>query len=534
MAYTIEEVGKCSKKIIFNYEEIDLTPTINDKLKEKQKKVDFKGFRKGHVPLSIVEKYYRQEVESEALNSFINNELWNALDKEGMRVIGHPVLNNIEYKPAAEKGGKGPGGFEVIVDIMPLIELPDLSKMKFTREKIEVNDEDMEKIKKYYTEHRTRLFDIEDKSVPLVKDSYAAVNINGYEMDSRAEIPELKREKITIKLNSDYVAPDIEIPGLVEKLDGMKVGEKREFTFMWGGTEEDLASNKKKERKKGKSADNDANKSEDKSSKKEVLLTIELDSVKELRQPEFNLDFVKEMGFSSMEEFEEESKAGLIKAREQAQQEQLQQKIIDKIINDNPFDIPASMQAMQVEDMKKNMREQLKNQGDLSDEEIEAQIENDKDKTEQDASFVVRMMFLLDRLGHEFSIKVNEEDLNERYQQIADNMRGQGIPIPVEQIAQFYSKNTKSNDYRHLLQETHSLKVLRKLSEMVQIELVDAKAPEAPEAPEASEAPSKKASAANSSSKKAAAERNSEIEEAEVSTPAPAPKKKRSTQKESK
>jgi trigger factor len=86
MAYTIEEVDKCNKKMTFNFEQIDLSSIIQSKLKEKQKKVDFKGFRKGKVPLSIVEKFYGHEVEHEALNQFVMEQFWKAIDKRNLQV----------------------------------------------------------------------------------------------------------------------------------------------------------------------------------------------------------------------------------------------------------------------------------------------------------------------------------------------------------------------------------------------------------------------------------------------------------------
>ena len=64
------------KKFAFSFESLDLTKQIKDALKEKQKTVNMKGFRKGKAPASMVEQMYGPQIESDALNKFIQNEFF--------------------------------------------------------------------------------------------------------------------------------------------------------------------------------------------------------------------------------------------------------------------------------------------------------------------------------------------------------------------------------------------------------------------------------------------------------------------------
>ena len=58
MTYNVEAVNGCTKKLIFNYETLDLAPQVEKAVKEKQKAVSVKGFRKGHAPLDMVKNLY--------------------------------------------------------------------------------------------------------------------------------------------------------------------------------------------------------------------------------------------------------------------------------------------------------------------------------------------------------------------------------------------------------------------------------------------------------------------------------------------
>lgn len=97
MSYSIETVNDCTKKICFNFESLDLSKEIEQELREKQKNTELKGFRKGKAPISMVKQIYGQELEGNAINRFIQNEFFSAVEKEKIRVIGHPSFENLNY-----------------------------------------------------------------------------------------------------------------------------------------------------------------------------------------------------------------------------------------------------------------------------------------------------------------------------------------------------------------------------------------------------------------------------------------------------
>ena len=54
MTYKVEQVNDCTKKLSFTFDNLDLSDQIAVALKEKQKSVSVKGFRKGNNSFVVI------------------------------------------------------------------------------------------------------------------------------------------------------------------------------------------------------------------------------------------------------------------------------------------------------------------------------------------------------------------------------------------------------------------------------------------------------------------------------------------------
>ena len=80
--------------------ELSLTVTAEDysenrkkRLAEYRKKAEIKGFRKGMVPASLVEKMYGQNALVDAVNDVVAEGLNNYIKENNLRVLGEPLPN---------------------------------------------------------------------------------------------------------------------------------------------------------------------------------------------------------------------------------------------------------------------------------------------------------------------------------------------------------------------------------------------------------------------------------------------------------
>lgn len=215
MSYTVEKINDCTKKIIFNFETLDLSTEIKNAVLAKQKTVSLKGFRKGKAPLDMVQSMYGPQIEQDALNRFINNQFIEAIEKENLRVVGYPSFDNMNYE-----SGKSVS-FDALVEIFPTVEVKDMSGLTFTRDKVEVTEEDIESVRKNYLNSKAEMKEITDETTTLDKGMFAVMNFQGEKADG--ERPEnMKGEDFLLEIGSGQF-----IPGFEEKMVGMKKGRRK-------------------------------------------------------------------------------------------------------------------------------------------------------------------------------------------------------------------------------------------------------------------------------------------------------------------
>lgn len=426
MTYKVESVNSCTKKFVFTFDNLDLTEQIKVALKQKQKTVNIKGFRKGKAPLDMVEKFYKPQVESDALNNFVQKELFAAVDKESVRMVGYPKFENVEY----ENGKKV--SFDAVVEVFPQIELKDFSKLSFSKDKVEVTAEEVENVKKNYLSSKAEMKEITDAKTKLAKGQFAVFNFEGEKADG--ERPEnMKGQEYLLEIGSGQF-----IPGFEDGMIGLTKGEKKtiELTFP---TDYHVAELK------------DA----------KVKFYVELLEIKERVFPEFTDELAKEMGFESVSDFQAKTKENLTKQKERQAEEKLNQEILEKLISENAFDVPVAMIAQQEDYLKQDLANNLKSQG-FTEEMLGQYFSKWAGDLTGKAVFQVKSGLILDHLAKKFEVEATDSDLDEKIEESA-KLTG----LKAEQVREFYLKDAKMKS--NLMYAIREEKTFKKLAETIKI-----------------------------------------------------------------
>ena len=107
------------------------------RLSAYRKNADFKGFRKGMVPASIVKKLYGDQALYEAINSVIGEQLDKFIKDNNLNMLGEPLPSESQK----ENEWKSGNDFEFKFDLglSPAIDIELGKDDKLTRHKIEVS-----------------------------------------------------------------------------------------------------------------------------------------------------------------------------------------------------------------------------------------------------------------------------------------------------------------------------------------------------------------------------------------------------------
>lgn len=426
MSYTVQEVNGCTKKLAFNFETLDLTKEIKVAVKEKQKTVNLKGFRKGKAPLDMVEKMYGPQIESDALNRFVQGQVFEAINKEKLRVVGYPSFENVKYDD-----GKSVS-FDALVEIFPEVEIKDISGYSFTKDKVEVSDEDIEKMKQNYLGSKAEMTELADEKAKLANGHFAVFNFQGVKEDgSRPE--NMKGEEFLLEIGSGQF-----IPGFEEGMIGLKKGDKKdiELTFPADYHAADLQNAK-------------------------VKFEVELLEIKEKKFPELNDELAKEFGYESKDDFMTKNTESLKSHKERAAMEKLNQEILEKIVADNTFDVPQTMIDQQKEFLMKDLTNTLKQQG-FNDQMMNEYFTRWSDDMNQKATFQVRSGLILDTLAKKYNVESTEADIDKKIEETAKSSG-----LDAAQIRQYYTSDEKLK--KNLTYAIREEKTFAKIHEVVKI-----------------------------------------------------------------
>lgn len=132
-------------------ETADYLPIYHKKLKDITKKIEIKGFRKGMVPISYVQKVHGQSIFSENLIDILNENLRNYLND--IDIILSPIgIQDEQLKINVNNPENYTFSFDIALRPAINIQLADLKITEYTIEVEEKNIEDeIAKIKKQYT-----------------------------------------------------------------------------------------------------------------------------------------------------------------------------------------------------------------------------------------------------------------------------------------------------------------------------------------------------------------------------------------------
>jgi trigger factor len=400
MSYTIQDVNGCTKKLIFNFEKVDLSKEIKAALLAKQQNSNLKGFRKGKAPLDMVQKMFGPQIENDALYRFISSEYFEAVKKENIRAVGYPQFGNTKYE-----AGKTVA-FEATVEVIPEIELKDYSKYTFKKDSESVSDEDFETLKKNYLSSKAEISEVKDDAYKLAKGDFAVFNFEGEKADG-SKPENMKASEYMLEIGSGQF-----IPGFEDGMIGTKKGEKKDIkvNFPADYHEKELQN-------------------------APVTFHVEILEIKQKNFPEFTDELAKEFGFESVADFTAKNKERMATQKKKEVQTKLQQQILEKLIEENKFEVPTSLVEDQKENVKQDLSRTLKQQG-FNDQMISLYFERWNDDVTSKATFQVRSGLILDKLAKKYNIESTEKDLDTKI----DEMVAQS-GMKKEEIAKFYKSN---------------------------------------------------------------------------------------------
>ena len=144
MNITLEKnEGAVSGKLIVNIVKADYADKLANSLKKLKQKAQMPGFRKGMVPMSLIQKMYGTEVKADELQKILADGVNNYISDEKLRVLGEPMLS--DDNEAADIAAKDDFVFKFDLAFSPEISVKLDGRTSVDYYNIEVDDETVQR-----------------------------------------------------------------------------------------------------------------------------------------------------------------------------------------------------------------------------------------------------------------------------------------------------------------------------------------------------------------------------------------------------
>jgi trigger factor len=332
-------------------------------------RVKLPGFRKGHVPSSVVEKRFGQSLSREALDKLIGSAYREALSQQELNPISEGEVDNVQYEPDHDLT------FSISFDVRPEIELSRLGGFKVERPAVNGLEDKLEQV-------LGRLREEKGTWQPLEEGKPEDGNLVGVEIQRMSDGEVGEAQPYQLVLGQGDAIPNIE-----EAIKSLEVDGSGDFVVRFP---DDFPN----EERRGQ----------------EEHLHIRLDSRQHLVLPELDAEFAKSLGeFEGVEDLNEKIQADLEKEAEEQAESVVRGKLLDAILDANPFTVPVSMVDRYVESVLGNP------EGVPPEKLTEA-----KEQLSPQAEHAVKRILAIDRLSEIQELGATEEELDDRIEEISE------------------------------------------------------------------------------------------------------------------
>ena len=414
MKVAVEELESCKRRLA-----VEAPVDVVQKEWERaygrvQKRAALPGFRKGHVPRSLVKLHFADDVRREVAEHLIPDVYRQALTEARIDPVNEPDLQELTLEENA------PLSFKAVVEVKPVIALGDYKGLEVEHAPPGVSDTDvadtLERMRDQHAEFRSverpaATGDLVVVDYTLAPENHEPTTANGYHF----------------VVGGGTVLPEIDAAVV-----GLKAGNERDVSLRF-------ADDHRMESLRGKAG----------------TAHLKVGEVKEKVLPALDDEFAKALGeFETLEAVRAEVRKQLESAREAEGRRALEDKLVEALLKRHEFGVPDAMVMRQVAHQVEHTRERLRRQG-VDPDGIQWDYGKIVGELRPAAEQGVRRALLLEAIAERESIAPGEADLDAEIEKFA---RASQRPAPA--VRRMMEKNGDLDALRHGLRERKTLDML--------------------------------------------------------------------------
>jgi len=390
MQVSVETTSDNERRMTIGVPAEKVEKEVDKRLQEAARTVKMNGFRPGKVPMKVVRRRFGPGVRQEVLGEVMRESYMEAVEKEDVQPAGWP-----RFEPKTVEEGKD-FEFTAVFEVMPAIEVGDLTKISVEKPVSEVQDKDINKMIDNLRRQQATMKEVKRKAK---KKDVMTIDFKGTIDGEAFDGGSAEDQQLTLGEGQF-------IPGFEDGLIGAKTGEDHtlDVTFPEDYQNESLA---------GKAA--------------QFAVTVK--KVEEPQLPELTPEFFQQFGVEadSEEGFREEVRKNMERELKNGISTKIKNQVVDGLLEVTEFKPPQALVDQQIETMKKEAVQQFGGQMDAS--QLPSELFQDQ------AERRVRTGLIFQEILRKEELKADKESVDAKLKEIAATYQDP------DEVIQHYNSN---------------------------------------------------------------------------------------------
>ena len=362
----VEEVNRETASLIQKYQKLARIP----------------GFRRGHVPASIIRQRFSEDLKSDVVEALVPRYFRKEADKQGLIPVSQPQVTDLHLKD------NEPLRFKASFEVMPEIKVEGYKELRAEKPEVTVTDEEVEQSLNGVREQHATFTSVEGRA--LADGDYAQVSLDGKPKDG--EDKPVHMDEVLVEIAGKNTMPEF-----TENLRGASAGDDRVFevTYAQDAQEQRLAG-------------------------KTFTYTVKVQSIKQKTLPELDDQFATQLGdFKTLDEVRQRIREGMESERKHAAEHEAKDKLVAELVKRTEFEVPEALVDRQIDVRLERGLRALAAQGMKAEDIKKMDLNRLRVGQREQALQEVKASLVLDKIAEEEKIEVSDEEIDREIDALA-------------------------------------------------------------------------------------------------------------------
>ena len=343
------------------------------------------GFRQGKVPMDIIEKTYKAQIDEEIIDHVISAEYPAIIKENNIVPVDYFKLTKVEITKE---------NLEVVfeVPVLPEIKLGEYKGLKIKKEKANVTDETVNQEIEKLLASSGKLKELEDAKAKAALEDVVNINFEGFIDGEAFEGGKAEGFDLTLGTGS-----------FIDTFEDQIVGHKKDDEF-----------------------DVNVNFPEayhsDSLAGKPALFKVKVNSIKRPEKVELNDEFAKEQSYDTVADMTAKIKENLVKKEDSRVENEFISKLVEKVVETSEIDVPSAMVDREIDRKLEEFSQQLQMQGFTLEKYFEMtgqSIEAMRESVQESAANAVKTDLVLGEVAKVEKITAEDSEVEPKIEEMA-------------------------------------------------------------------------------------------------------------------